>query len=119
MKSITTFNKIYLCREFVDFRKSIDGLSYLVEAHLKRNALDGSLFVFVCRDRRRIKLLYWDKTGFAIWYKRLEKDTFKYLPRYLVDDMLTLTPEKLEWFSGGLNIFNMKPHEELKYESLC
>lgn len=119
MKSISSFKKIYLCRDYVDFRKSIDGLVLIAEATLKKNPLDGSLFVFICKDKHRIKMLYWDKTGFALWYKRLEKNRFKYLPRYIVDDVAYLTPEKLEWFLCGLDIFKMTPHEELNYESIC
>lgn len=119
MRALKTFNKIYLCREYVDFRKSIDGLALVVESILKKNSLDGSLFVFICKDKRRVKLLYWDKTGFALWYKRLEEARFKYLPRYIEGDVLYLTPEKLEWLLSGVDIFKMKPHEELKYESLC
>jgi transposase len=120
MRSLNTFNKIYLCREYVDFRKSIDGLAVIAEVVLKQNPLDGSLFVFICKDKRRVKILYWDKTGFALWYKRLEKAQFKYLPKYISSgDILYLTSEKLEWLLSGLDIFKMSPHEELKYESLC
>ncbi|MBL7557943.1 MAG: IS66 family insertion sequence element accessory protein TnpB [Bdellovibrionaceae bacterium] len=51
MKAFNSFNKIYLCREYVDFRKSIDGLAVIVESVLKKNSLDGSLFVFICKDK--------------------------------------------------------------------
>ncbi|WP_148662090.1 IS66 family insertion sequence element accessory protein TnpB [Paraburkholderia phytofirmans] len=49
-------------------RKSIDGLSYLVEPLLAQNPVSGNLFVFVGRDRSKVKCLYWDRTGFALWY---------------------------------------------------
>lgn len=119
MRAFNSFNKIYLCREYVDFRKSIDGLAVIVESVLKKNSLDGSLFVFICKDKRRVKLLYWDKTGFALWYKRLEEAKFKFLPRYVDGDVIYLTAEKLDWLLSGLDIFKMNPHEELKYESVC
>lgn len=119
MRAIESFSKIYLCREFIDFRKSIDGLALTVSQSLKGNPLDGSLFVFICRDRSRVKLLYWDKTGFALWYKRLEKNKFIFSRSKLNEDVLNLTPDRLQWLLSGLDIFKMKPHEELKYESVC
>ena len=119
MRTFKSFNKIYLCGEYVDFRKSIDGLAVIVESVLKKNTLDGSLFVFICKDKRRVKLLYWDRTGFALWYKRLEEEKFKFLPRYVEGDVLFLTAEKLDWLLSGLDIFKMTPHEELNYESVC
>jgi transposase len=68
--------RAYICREPVDMRKSIDGLSYLVEPLLAQNPVSGNLFVFVGRDRSKVKCLYWDRTGFALWYKRLERRRF-------------------------------------------
>ncbi|MFC4346210.1 IS66 family insertion sequence element accessory protein TnpB, partial [Cupriavidus numazuensis] len=66
----------FICRDAVDMRKSIDGLSYLVEPLLAKNPLSGHLFVFVGRDRSKVKILYWDRTGFALWYKRLSHGRF-------------------------------------------
>jgi len=52
-------------------RKSIDTLSYLVEPLLAQKPASGNLFVFVGRDRTKVKCLYWDRTGFALWYNQL------------------------------------------------
>ncbi len=68
--------KIYLCREAVDMRKSYDTLSALVSSELEEDPLSGSLFVFLNRQRNRIKVLYFDRDGFAIWMKRLEEGSF-------------------------------------------
>jgi transposase len=57
-------------------RKSFDGLSGLVRSELGADPLSGSLFVFINRRRNMIKCLYWDRDGFAIWFKRLEKGCF-------------------------------------------
>ena len=62
---------IYLHRDAVDFRKSIDGLVALVESELERDAYTGALFLFCNKTKDKLKLVYWDKTGFALWYKRL------------------------------------------------
>lgn len=73
--------RAYICREPVDMRKSIDTLSYLVEPLLVQKPASGNLFVFVGRDRTKVKCLYWDRTGFALWYKRLEHGHSHHRPR--------------------------------------
>ena len=73
--------RILLAAEPVDLRKSIDGLSALVRTQWKENLYAGHLFVFVSRRGNRVKILSWDKGGFVITYKRLEKGRFR-LPRF-------------------------------------
>jgi len=69
--------RIYLHGKAVDMRKSFEGLGGLVEAAFPGELLTGSVFVFINGRRDKIKLLHWDVDGFVIWYKRLEKGTFK------------------------------------------
>ncbi len=69
---------IYLCVAPTDMRKSFDGLAALAREHLKRDPLSGAWFVFRNRRADRLKLLYWDTDGFAIWQKRLEIGTFEF-----------------------------------------
>ncbi len=64
---------VYLCTHPVDFCKAIGGLSVLVENELALNPFDSTLFVFVNRRKDKIKILCWEKNGFCLWYKRLEK----------------------------------------------
>lgn len=71
--------KIFLYNESVDMRKSYDGLSGVVEEHFPDKLLTGSLFVFVNKRRNRMKALYWDSDGLALWCKRLEKGCFRKL----------------------------------------
>ena len=68
--------KAYVCAEPVDMRKSIDGLSQLVEPLLSGDAFSGSVFVFMSRRREKVKLLWWDRHGFWVAYKRLERGRF-------------------------------------------
>jgi transposase len=68
--------RVYLCLTPCDMRKSFDGLHALVREHLQLDAFAGHLFVFASRRRDRIKILYWDRDGFAIWSKRLEEGTY-------------------------------------------
>ena len=68
--------RVYLCLSPCDMRKSFDSLHALVREHLQLDALAGHLFVFAGRRRDRIKILYWDRDGFALWSKRLEEGTY-------------------------------------------
>jgi transposase len=77
MRSISTFKYVYVCKEPVDGRKQINTLAVLVETDLGRLPLDGSLFVFINRRRDTLKMLYYDRTGFALWCKRLERATYR------------------------------------------
>jgi transposase len=68
--------RVYLCLVACDMRKSFDGLQQLVRDHLELDAFGGHLFVFTSRRRDRLKILYWDRDGFALWSKRLEAGTY-------------------------------------------
>jgi transposase len=68
--------RVYLCLTACDMRKSFDGLHTLVRENLQLDAFAGHLFVFASRRRDRVKILYWDRDGFALWSKRLEAGTY-------------------------------------------
>lgn len=80
MLALTAATRIYLYRGPADMRKSFDGLSGLVRLELQADPLSGALFVFCNRRRTMVKLLYWDHDGLALWYKRLERGTFRLPP---------------------------------------
>jgi transposase len=70
--------KIYLGAEATDMRKGFDSLAYLVESSMALDPFSGHLFVFRSRRGDRIKILYWDADGYVLWYKRLEKGSFRF-----------------------------------------
>jgi transposase len=113
MIELTGFESIYLHREPVDFRKSINGLSAVV-SELQLNVFGRHLFVFCNQGHNKLKILYWDRTGFALWYKRLEKERFSW-PRKMEEAVVTIDAERLKWLLGGIDVWKMRPHETLRF----
>jgi transposase len=72
---------VYLYRPAIDFRKSIGGLSALVEQELGLNPFGDALYLFINRRRDKLKALYWHRNGFCLWYKRLEAERFAWPAR--------------------------------------
>ncbi len=115
MKMFNGVPEVFLYRDFVDFRKSINGLSLIVEQQMLLSPLNGSVYVFCNKGRDKLKVLYWDKTGFALWYKRLEKDKFKW-PTKLNTASLNLTEQQLHWLFDGFDVLG---HQVVCYESVA
>ena len=99
---------IFLATAPTDLRKAYDGLAVLVRQSLGQDPLSGSLFVFCNRRRDRIKILYWDADGFALWYKRLEEGTFK-MPRVSSDAAgVELKASELAMMLEGIDLRSVK-----------
>ena len=109
--------KVYLCREAVDLRKSINGLSVLVESVLELNPFSAHGFVFCNRRRDKVKILDWERNGFCVWYKRLEQQRFRW-PEHLEGETITLTGQELRWLLEGYDLRYLRPHEALSYKSV-
>src|SRR6478736_7281065 len=86
--------RVFLCTRSTDMRKSFDGLSGLVQECFSQDLLTGHLFLFLNGRRDRLKILYFDRDGLAIWYKRLEAGTFQ-RPQSAGADGVELQPAQL------------------------
>ena len=100
--------KIHLCTQPTDMRRGFDGLSGMVDSLLQQDPLSGHLFVFRNRNRDKLKILYWDSDGLAIWYKRLEQGTFQFPTDGKPNDELTagvaITTSELSLLLGGIDL---------------
>lgn len=132
---------IYLAQEPVDFRLGINGLSTMVEATLRFDPFSRNLFCFTNKRRNQIKVLYWQRSGFCLWLKRLEEERFKW-PMHLValesatvlerasgtvlerasgttrPPVVTLSEDQFLWLLEGLDLKQLKPHRALEYRSV-
>lgn len=116
MLSLSLPGRVFLCTLPTDMRKSFDSLAALVQQHLGQDALSGDLYIFRSRRGDRVKLLYWNDDGYAIWYKRLEEGTFV-LPaadgrrERIGEHGLMLRPAELAMLLDGIDLSNVKRHQ--------
>jgi len=118
MKSYQEFSEIYVYRKFVDFRKKINGLVEIVEAEMNLKAISDALFIFTNKGRDKLNILYWDRTGFVLWHKRLEEAKYVW-PKKIEGEVIHLSTEELGLLLEGYDVWKMKPHESLKYDFVC
>jgi len=104
--------KIYVRPGRTDMRKQIDGLAAIVQQSMKFNPFDGSLYLFAGKNNKRLKILYWDKNGFCLWQKRLEKDHFPW-PKDETEAR-RITPQQLRMLLDGIDFW--KAHQRLEYK---
>lgn len=115
MRSVKAFDSIFIHRGFVDMRKSVTGLSVIVSEEMGLDLKSKSLFIFTNSRRNRLKILYFDHSGFAIWYKLLEESKFSW-PRTLEKDVIELTADDFELLLSGINIWTR--FEKINFEYL-
>ena len=107
--------KIFIRPGRTDMRKAINGLTAIVQEGMKQDPFSGSVYIFCGRDRRVLKAVYWDKNGFWLSQKRLEKDKFPW-PRD-ESEARELTAEQLQMLLAGIDFFKM--HKELYYKTVA
>lgn len=117
LRPAATLTRVYLYRDPVDFRKSYRGLAAIVERELAHNPFHGDLYMFVNRQRTKIKGLFWERNGFVLYYKALAEEHFNWpRPEHAV---MVVTGQQLNWLLDGFDISQMRGHKTLHYESVC
>lgn len=111
MKALDLFDKIYIHKEPVDMRKSIGGLSVIVDQEMGLDLQGNHLFIFCNKRRTHMKMLYFDKSGFALWLKRLEASKFPWV-RSLSADTVEISADDLQLLLDGVNIWT-------RFEKVC
>ena len=106
--------RIFLCMRPTDLRKSFDGLTGLVQECFGQDPLTGHLFLFVNRRRDRIKILYFDRDGLAIWYKRLEAGSFE-MPTTAERDGIELQAAQLAMILSGIDMSSARQRKRFRH----
>jgi transposase len=96
--------RVYLCLAPCDMRRSFDSLHALVRDHLELDAFAGHLYLFFSRRRDRLKILYWDRDGFALWAKRLEEGSFAIPASEAGARGIEMTSEELAALLSGIDL---------------
>jgi transposase len=106
--------RIFVRPEYTDMRKQINGLSIIIQELIEEDPFSGNLFLFCNKNRNILKALYWDRSGFALWLKKLEKGKFPW-PKDK-EKHRELSVEKLKMLLDGIDFWNA--HESLIYKKV-
>jgi len=104
MLSLPPAVRVFACLRPTDMRRSFDGLAALVEQFVGMSPLSGHLFLFRNRPGDRVKILYWDRDGYALWYKRLEAGTFRLPESEAEASSIEIDATQLALLLGGLDL---------------
>lgn len=107
---------VFIMPGVTDMRKAIDGLSIYIASATDFDVFSGSYFAFCNRQRNIVKVLYWQKNGFCLWQKRLDKDRFHWPDTK--KDVLKIQPEELRWLLEGMDISKVKAHKNITYNAV-
>ena len=118
MIGVTGQGRIFLCTQDTDMRKSFDSLRGIIRSAMHLDPLSGYLFVFKNKRGDRIKVVYWDSDGFAMWYKVLQKGTFQF------PDLQNFSSAELEFDSstlgmilGGIDLSSIRRRQRYRVSS--
>ena len=107
--------KIFLRPGATDLRKAVNGLSAIVQEAMKQDPFSGSVYLFCNHERKLLKAVYWDKTGFWLSQKRLEKDKYPWPQNE--NEAMELSAEQLQMLLAGIDFF--KAHKEVLYKKVA
>ncbi|HAQ70047.1 MAG TPA: IS66 family insertion sequence hypothetical protein [Flavobacteriales bacterium] len=108
MFNLTSAHRYFLCNEPTDMRKGFDGLSGLVQTYFNSDPMNGSVYVFLNKNRNLIKLLHWENGGFAMYYKRLERGQFE---RPTANDSTLISWSTLMLIVEGISLSHIRKKE--------
>lgn len=110
--------RVFVCIQPADMRRSFDGLCGMVESIVQQEPLSGHLFVFRNRNRDRLKILYWDRDGLAIWYKRLEQGTWQFPTDLKAADKdgVEISTGELSLLLGGIDLRSVQRRRRYQRE---
>lgn len=106
--------KIYISLEAIDMRRAIDGLCVAVLEFLESKSQSGDVFLFRNRQGNKVKALVWDKNGFIMIYKRLEKGRFKF-PKTTNGNAIEIEHQQLKWLLAGFDFMALKQRPDLYF----
>ena len=115
MKAIAEFENLYIHRAPVDMRKNVNGLAAIVEAELKLNLRASSLFVFCNGRRNLVKILYFDRSGFALWLKKLDDSKFPW-PSHVDEETIAASHSELQFLLEGVSVWTR--FKEVHFEQI-
>lgn len=116
--NITDHIKYYLYRKETDMRKGFDSLCGIVRNELDKELMNGDAFIFINKPRTHLKLLVWEKGGFTIFYRRLEKGTFE-VPAFDLDARsMQITSDQLQFILNGISLKEIKYRKRYQHNSV-
>ena len=114
MLKILENTKIFVSTTPIDMRNSINGLSAKIGDVFSESPMSQHLFIFYNKARDKVKLIFWDRNGFVLYYKRLEKGRFK-LKKSIDNNTMEITEDQLNWLLAGLDFQLMHKFNEINY----
>jgi transposase len=117
MIGVTLPSCMYLSTRPTDMRKSIDGLGGEVQNYLGQDPADSSLFIFFNRRRDKVKMLWWDRDGFWVLYKRLESGTFQMPPFENMRSGISLSADQLQLILAGIDLNSVRHRKRYRLAS--
>lgn len=110
MIALSESTRVYLAQGATDLRKSIDGLAVLVADVLNQDPFSSHLFVFCNRAQDKIKILFWQHNGFWLFYRRLERERFRW-PSGMDNVAVAISARELRWLLDGLDDRSIEGHK--------
>jgi transposase len=106
--------QVYLHREPIDMRRGRNGLAALAKEAMRIDPFSGALLIFIGRRYDSMKVLYWDRNEFAVWWKKIESDERYHWPRMMQEAVITLRAEQLNWLLDGYDVW-AQPHRMMRF----